>query len=168
MIGTWPSCPAGCGSFRECMLKPFAGKWRAGTRWTRSMRRGGFVRSWQPRASEISYRVVGYVHLTRDGRDSERVVEEHLQASGGRFCGVRMIANHHPDNELLTGAQVESGQMLSSDDFCEAMGVLEKHGLSFDLSCHPHQMMRCVRSASWSAGHQRDCQSPWAPARWGR
>ena len=94
----------------------------------------------EPAAGECPFGVVAYIHLARDTAASERLLGQHDSASGGRLCGVRMILNHHPDNDALTWPQVESGELIKSSIFREGLALLEEKGLAFDLSCHPHQV----------------------------
>ena len=88
--------------------------------------------------------IVAYVHLARDTQEAERTILEHKEVSGGRLRGVRMILNHHPDDASLTWPQVEHGRFFGDPLFREGLALLEKHDLSFDLSCHPHQVADAV------------------------
>ncbi len=95
-------------------------------------------------APKRPFGVVAYVHLARAPAASEAILQQHIQASGGRLRGVRMILNHHPDNPELTWPKVESGH-LRSPNFRRGMALLERHNLSFDLSCNPHQIEDAVK-----------------------
>jgi predicted TIM-barrel fold metal-dependent hydrolase len=88
--------------------------------------------------------VVAYVHLARDTQEAERTIEQHKKISNSRLRGVRMILNHHPSDASLTWPQVEHGHFFSEPLFREGLALLEKHDLSFDLSCHPHQVADAV------------------------
>jgi predicted TIM-barrel fold metal-dependent hydrolase len=98
----------------------------------------------EPTAAERQFGVVAYVHLARDTAAAERVIQQHIETSGGRLRGVRMILNHHPDNPDLTWPQVESGALLRSPILRQGLALLERHNLSFDLSCNPHQVADAV------------------------
>ena len=99
----------------------------------------------EPASAELPFALVAYVHLARDTAESERLLQEHADASGGRLCGVRMILNHHPDDSSLTWPQVESGELLRSSIFRQGMTLLDQRNLSFDLSCNPHQIEDAVK-----------------------
>ena len=88
----------------------------------------------------LSFGIVGYVHLARDATESEQMLAQHLAAAGGRFRGVRMILNHHPNNPGLTWPQIERGDFVQSSIFQEGIALLGEKELSFDLQCNPHQL----------------------------
>ena len=98
----------------------------------------------QPTAAACPFGLVAYVHLARAPEQTAQVLQEHTEASAGRLRGVRMILNHHPDDPALTWAQVESGELLRTDNFREGLALLDSHDLTFDLSCHPHQVADAV------------------------
>jgi len=93
-----------------------------------------------PGEASFPFGIVGYVHLARDTAESERMLVKHQEAAEGRFRGVRMILNHHPDDPDLTWPQVEHGDFLQSSIFQEGISLLGEKGLSFDLQCNPHQL----------------------------
>ena len=93
-----------------------------------------------PGEEDLPFGVVGYVHLARDTAESEKVLDQHIMAADGRFRGVRMILNHHPDNPELTWPQVERGDFVKDSTFQEGIVLLGEKGLSFDLQCNPHQL----------------------------
>ncbi len=94
----------------------------------------------EAREAQLPFGVVGYVHLARDTEESARMLVQHQEASGGRFRGMRMILNHHPDNPDLTWPQVEHGDFFRNSIFQEGIALLGEKGLSFDLQCNPHQL----------------------------
>ena len=94
-------------------------------------------------APESPFGLVAYVHLARDPRETERVLQGHADAAGDRLRGVRMILNHHPDNPELTWPQVE-GASMRRPVFRESLALLASRDLSFDLSCNPHQVPDAV------------------------
>jgi len=98
----------------------------------------------QPTAAACPFGLVAYVHLARAPEQTEQVIQQHLEASAGRLRGIRMILNHHPQNPALTWAQVESGELLRTDNFRQSMALLNRHDLAFDLSCHPHEVADAV------------------------
>ncbi len=97
-----------------------------------------------PVMQDRPFGVVAYLHLAQDAATRERILQQHVEASNARLRGVRMILNHHPDNTELTWPQVEHGDFLRSNDFREGIALLERSNLSFDLSCHPHQVADAV------------------------
>ena len=98
----------------------------------------------EPTESECPFALVAYVHLARKPEQAERMLRQHMEVSAGRLCGVRMILNHHPDNPALTWPQVESGELMRTGNFREGLAQLVDLDLSFDLSCHPHQVADAV------------------------
>ncbi len=103
------------------------------TRWVRAQL--------EPTAVECPFGQVAYVHMAKAPEQTTRVLQEHVEASGGRLCGVRMILNHHPENPALTWPQVESGELVRTDNFRASLALLDNLDLTFDLSCHPHQVL---------------------------
>ena len=99
----------------------------------------------EPTAAECPFAVVAYMHLARDPAESERLLQQHIEVSGGRLRGVRMLLNPHPDNADLTWPQVESGEFLRSGLWRQGLALLERHNLAFDLSCNPHQIADAVQ-----------------------
>lgn len=98
----------------------------------------------KPVMQDRPFAVVAYIHLAQDGTTREHILQEHIEVSGARLRGVRMILNHHPDNPELTWPQVESGEFLRNSLFREGIALLERSNLTFDLSCHPHQVADAV------------------------
>lgn len=93
-----------------------------------------------PGEERMPFGVVGYVHLARGTDESEKMLDQHIEAAQGRFRGARMILNHHPNNPDLTWPQVEHGDFVNSGIFQEGVALLGEKGLSFDLQCNPHQL----------------------------
>ena len=98
----------------------------------------------EPNQVELPSFLVAYVHLARDTAGAELTIDRHIEASNSRLRGVRMILNHHPDDPDLTWPQVEGG-VMNSAVFKEGLALLDSRELSFDLSCHPHQVGDAVR-----------------------
>ena len=88
--------------------------------------------------------IVAYVHLDREASEIERDLAQHRAVSAGRLRGVRMILNHHPTLAELTWPQVEHGAFFSRPNFRRGLSMLQEQDLSFDLSCHPHQVADAV------------------------
>ena len=105
------------------------------TRWVRGQL--------EPGEAEQPFGIVAFVNLGRDIAAAERTIEAHLAAAGDRLRGVRMILNHHPDNPDLTWPQIEDG-VFQREAFRQGLALLERHNLSFDLSCNPHQVASAV------------------------
>jgi len=89
--------------------------------------------------------IVAFLHLARSATERERELEAHMAAAAGRLRGVRMILNHHDHNPELTWPQVAHGAFLGDRSFRDGLGLLQRHGFSFDLSCNPHQVGAAVR-----------------------
>jgi len=106
------------------------------TRWVRAQL--------EPTGSDCPFGLVAYVHLARSPEETDKVLRQHMEVAGGRLRGVRMILNHHPDNPALTWAQVESGELMRTGIFRASLEQLVDLDLSFDLSCHPHQVQDAV------------------------
>ena len=98
-----------------------------------------------PTASQYPFAIVGYVHLAKDTAHTTDMLQKHTEAAHGRFRGVRMILNHHPDNPALTWPQVAHDNFLTDPTFAESIALLGKHNLSFDLQCNPHQIQNAVK-----------------------
>lgn len=97
-----------------------------------------------PTEPHYPFAIVGHVNLAKDITYSESLLQQHMEAANGRFRGVRMILNHHPDNPTLTWPQVEHGDFLHNPIFSKSIALLGKHTLSFDLQCNPHQIQDAV------------------------
>jgi predicted TIM-barrel fold metal-dependent hydrolase len=98
-----------------------------------------------PTESQYPFAIVGHVHLAKDIAYSNDLLQQHIEASNGRFRGVRMILNHHPQNPALTWPQVEHGNFLLNPIFAESIALLGQKSLSFDLQCNPHQIQDAVK-----------------------
>tara|TARA_B100001115_G_scaffold42524_1_gene31640 strand:+ start:2531 stop:3349 length:819 start_codon:yes stop_codon:yes gene_type:complete len=88
--------------------------------------------------------IVSYVHLNREESLIELDLAQHLEVSQERLRGVRMILNHHPDQPELTWPQIEHGDFFGQAPFRRSLALLAKNDLSFDLSCHPHQVADAI------------------------
>ena len=76
--------------------------------------------------------IVGHVDL-RLGAVAEDVLRSHIAAGHGRFRGIRDVASHHDDAEVLgpLGGRVPAG-LYRDPSFREGFAILHRLGLSFD------------------------------------
>jgi predicted TIM-barrel fold metal-dependent hydrolase len=75
----------------------------------------------------------------------EPVLDAHVAASGGRFRGVRVSACWHESDKLHR--VVDDPDYLSRSKVREAMGVLERRGLSMDVWIYHTQLDRLIAIA---------------------
>jgi len=88
----------------------------------------------------IPFKIVAYAHLARD--DTAEVLA--AQAAIPNVVGIRMIMNHHPEDESLTWPQVEHGDYFTDEKFRAGFAKLQDFGFSFDLHLNPHQMLEAA------------------------
>ncbi len=111
---------------------------------------GGYGRT------RIAAGIVGYADLTLGDRAAE-VLEAHMQASGGRFRGVRHSAAYDADPVIGNGHPAPG--LLGRADFRQGLKRLTQLGLSFDLWCfHPQlpeavDLVRANPDANFILGH---------------
>ena len=98
-------------------------------------------------APQHPFGVVAFINLSRETDSCKQTLERHIEASGSRLRGVRMILNHHPHNSDLTWPNVDGGH-LQSPNLRRSLALLERRHLSFDLSCNPHQIGDAVKVLS--------------------
>lgn len=79
----------------------------------------------------VAAAIVGHVDLTQGAR-VEEALQAHLAAAGGRFRGVRQIANWDAIPGLRTPGQEIDPALLARDDFRAGFARLAPLGLSFD------------------------------------
>jgi len=79
--------------------------------------------------TEVAAAVVGFADLTL-GSSVDQVLEAHIEASRGRFRGVRQSKTWHDSPDLISWAT--EPKPLSNRRFREGLQFLEGHGLSFD------------------------------------
>lgn len=92
-----------------------------------------------PASQGFPHAIVGWVDLSSPM--AEAVLEEH--ADHANFRGVRQMLNRH-EVALLTFARRD---YLSDDLWRRNFALLRNHGLSFDLSINPGQMMQAAEFA---------------------
>lgn len=92
------------------------------------------------------YGIVAYVHLARPLKNVEHDIEKHFEEAGNKLRGIRMILNYHPTDPSLTWSQVEHDRFTSDTHFHNSLGLLRNRNLSFDLSCHPHQVEDAIKA----------------------
>lgn len=88
-------------------------------------------------ASQVARAMVGAVDMTL-GAAVDEVFDAHLAASGGRFRGVRVSAAWHEDERLAS--IVDDPGYLERKDVREAIGVLQRRGLSLDCWVYHSQL----------------------------
>lgn len=86
------------------------------------------------RACDVMF---GNVDLTLGGA-VEPLLEQHLEASGGRFRGVRLSSGWHADDKIPNIA--EHPQMLVDPRVNEAVAVVKRMGLSLDCWLYHPQL----------------------------
>lgn len=99
---------------------------------------GGFGST---RACDVMF---GNVDLTMGGA-AEPILEQHIEAAGGRFRGVRLSSGWHEDAKIHNVA--EQSQLLLDPRVNEAAAVLERMGLSLDLWLYHTQLDEVVQVA---------------------
>ena len=68
----------------------------------------------------------------------EPLIEQHLDASGGRFRGVRLSSGWHADEKI--GNVATEPQLLINPRIKEAVGVIERMGMSLDCWLYHTQL----------------------------
>lgn len=86
------------------------------------------------RACDVMF---GNVDLTLGG-DIEALLEQHIEASGGRFRGVRISSGWHADNKIHNVASQPG--LLSDPQVHRAAAVLNSKGLSLDCWLYHTQL----------------------------
>jgi len=81
--------------------------------------------------TKICAGIVGHADLTLGAR-VEPVLEAHIRAGGGRFCGIRHITAYDADISIRNPAHRSVPGLLGDKAFREGFGVLARMGLSFD------------------------------------
>ena len=66
------------------------------------------------------------------GSDVERVLQNHIDVSGGRFCGIRHITAWDDDPELMNPNYTPPQHQLLDAKFQEGIRTLGRMGLTFD------------------------------------
>lgn len=75
--------------------------------------------------------IVGMVDLAL-GAGSQRLLEKHIAAAGGRFKGVRQIATWHEEEEVQRRSRRKNKALFMQPPFREGFAMLAPLGLSFD------------------------------------
>jgi predicted TIM-barrel fold metal-dependent hydrolase len=86
------------------------------------------------RACDVMF---GNVDLTQGGA-VESLLEQHLEASGGRFRGVRLSSGWHPDDKV--GNVAAQAHLLIDPRVREAIAVLSRLGMSLDCWLYHPQL----------------------------
>jgi len=87
-------------------------------------------------ARDVSIAVVAYADFT-DPKCSDLIAN---YAENSRVRGIRQILNHHPTNPSLTWPKVAIEYLHSTTWRENAISLLKKFNLSFDLQLNPHQI----------------------------
>ncbi|BBK33125.1 putative TIM-barrel fold metal-dependent hydrolase [Stella humosa] len=80
--------------------------------------------------TRVAAGIVGFADLTL-GDAVEPVLEAHIRAGGGRFCGVRHQASH--DADPIIGSGCPEPHLLRRPDFRRGLERLTALGLAYDL-----------------------------------
>jgi predicted TIM-barrel fold metal-dependent hydrolase len=89
---------------------------------------------------KVASGIVGFADLTL-GAAVEPVLESHIEAGQGRFCGVRYTSTWNASPEIKSS----SGQgILADSNFRKGFACLKKYGLSFDAWLYHPQLMELV------------------------
>ena len=86
--------------------------------------------------------IVGYADFRLGGRVDE-VLEAHIAAAGGRFCGIRQVTARHP-RFLASISTPPSFALMDDPAFRAGFARLGKYGLSFDAWLYHTQIDRLV------------------------
>lgn len=86
------------------------------------------------RACDVMF---GNVDLTL-GRSVEPILDQHIDASGGRFRGVRVSSGWHADAKI--GNVADQAHLLIDSRVVEAVSVIESRGLSLDCWLYHTQL----------------------------
>jgi L-fuconolactonase len=87
--------------------------------------------------------IVGYANLQLGDRVVP-VLEAHIAAGGGRFCGIRNRAAHDADPEVLGPLKPAAPGLYASRSFRAGLRCLAPLGLSFDAWVLEHQLPELV------------------------
>lgn len=83
--------------------------------------------------------IVGHADL-RLGADVKPILEAHVRAGGGRFCGVRFTSAWHPDPAARGSLANPPPGLLGDPDFRSGFAQLAPLGLSFDAWMYHTQL----------------------------
>lgn len=87
----------------------------------------------------INAGIVGYVDLTR-GEAAGEVLDRHIEAAKGRFCGVRNATAWHADPEARGSVLVHPPGMAYEPEFRAGLKELAKRDLVFDAWMYHTQL----------------------------
>jgi predicted TIM-barrel fold metal-dependent hydrolase len=88
---------------------------------------------------EICAGIVGYVDLLIGDR-ARAVLEAHIEAGKGRFCGIRNISAWHPDQTARGSLANPPSDLLSQPEFREGFAHFAPLGLTFDAYMYHTQL----------------------------
>ncbi len=95
--------------------------------------------------TRVAAGIVGYADLRLGGR-VEPVLEAHVRAGGGRFCGIRHQASY--DADPIIGNGHPAPHLLQRPDFREGLAKLTELGLAFDLWVFHPQLPEAIELAN--------------------
>lgn len=89
--------------------------------------------------TDVAAGIVGYADLLL-GADVAPVLEELIEAGGGRFCGVRVPVAAHPDPAVRSNPVPAPEGLMISAPFIEGARELARRGLSLDIWAYQTQL----------------------------
>src|SRR5690606_21736833 len=110
------------------------------------------------RAPKIAAGIVGYVDLALGARCGD-ILDRHVEAAGGRFCGVRNTSAWHPDPQARGSVLTPPKDLLYDSGFRAGFAELVRRNLVFDAWMYHTQLnelvdlARCFPEASIVLNH---------------
>lgn len=89
--------------------------------------------------TRVAAAIVGFADLTL-GREVAPVLAAHIEAGGGRFCGIRHAASWHASDAIGNAHTHPPGGLLLDAAFRKGFALLENHRLSFDAWIYHPQL----------------------------
>ena len=96
--------------------------------------------------ARVAAGIIGHVDLGL-GAGLRPVLERHIAAAGGRFCGIRQPLAWDRDATLLNPFYKTSGGLADSAAFQDGLAVLQDMGLSFEIWAFYAQLPQLARMA---------------------
>lgn len=93
----------------------------------------------QQASCKVAAGIVGFVDLTL-GTRAGAILDAHIAAAGGRFCGVRNTSAWHPDPEARGSVLLPPPGLLYQRDFREGLEALAGRRLVFDAWMYHTQL----------------------------
>jgi predicted TIM-barrel fold metal-dependent hydrolase len=90
--------------------------------------------------------IIGMVDLTL-GDKVDSLLEAHVAAAGGRFCGIRNRTAWHPSPDVTSNLVAPPPGPLENPAFAEGARRLARHGLPLDIWCYHTQLPHVIALA---------------------